>query len=196
MSETETYLAELEAAEAEAAGLWERAGPDGGDLNESARALIRRMRGVLKQYGHKVETMRTELRTEARHELIRERQTEAGFRRLSVPPSARALFGDVDPTDEAAMAARSDELREAGVTWPGQPAPEPPKVDPTLAAQRAMQMAAAGGGTPGSAGDLKARMLDMQANPGKYSDNQIAAVVDEYNAAVRAAEKPSSGALG
>jgi hypothetical protein len=46
------------------------------------------------------------IRTEARQEPIRERQTEAGFRRLAVPPSAQALFADVDPTDEQAMAAR------------------------------------------------------------------------------------------
>jgi hypothetical protein len=187
----------LEAAEAEAAGLWEQAGPDGKGLDPSARALIRRMRGVLKQFGRKVDTIRAEARTEARQELIRERQTEAGFRRLAVPPSARALFGDMDPADEQAMAARSDELREAGVTWPGQPQPPaPPPPDPNLVAVQAMQAAAAGGGTEGAEGDLAYRMKKMAANPAAYSDREHDRTVDDYNRAVQAAARPGSGALG
>src|SRR5438128_7055581 len=120
----------------------------------------------MKRSRQQIETIRAEARTEARQELIRERQTEAGFRRLGVPPSARALFGDVDTTDEQAMAAPANELREAGVTWPGQPQPPaPPPPDPNLAAMIAMQAAAAGGDTPGSEGDLADRPRKQAANP-------------------------------
>jgi hypothetical protein len=104
----------------------------------------------------------------------------------------------VDPTDEAAMAARSDELREAGVTWPGQvqpPAPPPP--DPNLAATIAMQAAAAGGGTPGAEGDLVERLRKQGANPGAFTDEQRDKTVDDYNRAVAAAaRKGGAGVLG
>jgi hypothetical protein len=39
-------------------------------------------------------------------------------------------------------------------------------------------------------------MLDMQANPGKYSDAQRQEAVDDFNRAVNAAARPGSGALG
>jgi hypothetical protein len=136
MSEaTDAYLAELEAADAEAAGLLESGAP-----NESAGRLIRQMREALKRHRKEVDRIREEARTEAREELIRERQTESNFRRLGVPASARALFSDVDPTDQAAMQARANELREAGIAWPGQPQPAaPPPPDPNLLAVQAMQ---------------------------------------------------------
>lgn len=134
-TETETYIAELEAAEAQAAGLLD--GPDGEGLDQRAGAVIRQLRAATKRHRAVVDRIRHEARTEARQELIRERQTEAGFRRLAARPSARALFGDVDPADEQAMAARSDELREAGVTWPGQPQPPaPPLPDPNFLVPR------------------------------------------------------------
>lgn len=194
-SVTESYLAELEEAEARAAGLLD--GPEGEGLDQRAGALIRHLRTILKQNRKAVDRIRDEARTEARAELVRERQTEAAFRRLSVPPSARALFEDVDKTDERAMARRADELREAGLSWPDMPQPPaPPSPDPSLV-QQAMQAAAAGGVTPGSAGDLFTRMQKMADNPGDYTAEEHAAVVEEYNRAVDAAARTNtSGALG
>jgi hypothetical protein len=194
MSETETYLAELEAVEAEADAYLQETDPEGKD---HSLALTRNLRKTVKRHRKEIDRIRAEALAEARQELIRERQTEANFRHLVVPPSARALFSDLDPTDREAMAARADELRQAGVTWPDQPQPPaPPGPDPNALAVLAMQMAAAGGITPESAGDLKARMLDMKAHPEKYSDAQIQAAVDDYNQAVQAASRSGSGALG
>jgi hypothetical protein len=194
-TETETYLAEIETAEAEAAGLLADVGADG--LDQRARATIKHLRMALKRHRDAVDVIRQEAATSARQELIRERQAEANFRRLGVPPSARGLFGDLDPTDSQAMQARATELRAAGVSWPGMPQPAgPPPPDPALVAQQAMQRASSGAVTLSSAGDLKARMLDMKANPGRYSDEQIQSAVNEYNQAVTRAAMPSSGALG
>jgi hypothetical protein len=192
-TETEQYLAELEAADAEAAGLLEQTDPD-----HRAGPLIRQMRATLKRHRREVDRIREEARTQARQELIRERQSEAGFRRLGVPPSARALFGDVDPTDPAAMATRADELRQAGVSWPGQPRPPgPPPPDPNLAAQQAMMAAAAGGATPGLEGDLATRLQKQAANPAAYSDAERDKTVADYNRAVQAASRHgTSGARG
>jgi len=194
-AETDSYLAEIEAADAEAAGLLD--GPDGGGLDPRPAAVIKHLRAATKRHRREVDRIREEARTEARQELIRERQSEAGFRRLGVPPSARALFGDVDATDQQAMQARADELREAGVTWPNQPQPPVTPPDPNLAAQMAMMAAAAGGTHPDDASDLQARMRDMEANPHKYSDEQHAAIVAEFNRAVASAGRTgTSGALG
>ena len=196
MSEaTDAYLAELEAADAEAAGLLD--GPDGGGLDPRPAAVIKHLRAATKRHRKEIDRIRAEAITVARGELIAERQRESAFRRLAVPQSARALFGDLDPTDQQAMAARADELRQAGVTWPGQPQPPgPPPPDPNLAAQVAMMAAAAGGTHPDDAGDLGARMKAMEANPGKYSDEQHDAVVAEFNRAAQAAARPGSGARG
>jgi hypothetical protein len=195
-TETESYLAELEAAEAQAAGLLD--GPDGAGLDGRAGAVIRQLRAAAKRHRKEVDRIRDEARTEARQELVRERQTEASYRRLGVPPSGRALFGDLDPTDFEAMQARADELREAGVTWPGQPQPPaPPPPDPNLAAQQAMMAAAAGGGTEGAEGDLAERLRKQAANPAAYSDQERDKTVDDYNRAVQAAGRTgTSGARG
>lgn len=197
MSEaTDSYIAELEEAEARAAGLLEEAGPD--SLDPRAGHVIKAMRAALNRHRREVDRIRDEARTEARQELIRERQSESNYRRLGVPPSARALFSDLDPTDQQAMQARVDELRQAGIAWPGQPGPPPPPPpDPNLQAIAAMQAAAAGGVTMGSAGDLTTRMADMAAHPDKYTDAQRDAIVDEYNRAVdSAAARMGAGALG
>ncbi len=197
MSESayEQVIAEYDALEQEADAFLQEADPEGKDRG---LALTRTLRKAMKRSRQQIEAIRSEARTEARLELIRERQTEAGFRRLAVPPSARALFSDVDPTDQAAMQARADELREAGVTWPGQPQPPvPPPPDPNLAAMIAMQAAAAGGETPGSEGDLADRLRKQAANPGAYSDRERDRTVDDYNRAVdAAARKGGAGALG
>jgi hypothetical protein len=168
-SATETYLAELETAEAEAAGLFEEAGPDGEGLNQRATAVIKTLRAALKRRAIEIDTIRAEARSEARAELVRERQTEANYRRLSVPESARALFSDVDPTDREAMQARAEELREAGISWNGQPQPAPPPPpDPNVAAVGAMQTAAASAG--GGPEPLERRLQRMADNPAAFSD--------------------------
>jgi hypothetical protein len=197
-SVTEQYIAEIEAAELEAAGLFQDAGPDGAGLDPRATATIKRMRGALKRHRGVVDSIRAEAIAVARAELVRERQTETSFRRLGVPPGARALFSDLDPTDRVAMDARADELRQAGVSWPDQPRPPgPPAPDPNLVAQRAMQAAAAGAVTPESAGDLATRLRRQAANPAAYSDSQRDRAVDDFNAAVNAAARTgTSGALG
>jgi hypothetical protein len=193
VSETEAYLAELEEAEARAAGLL-----DSGAADEGAAGVIRHMRTILKKNRKAVDRIWHEARTEARLELIRERQSESNYRRLSVPESARALFSGVDPTDTVAMRARATELQEAGISWAGQPQPPaPPPPDPNAAAVAAMQAAAAGASGPAQDGDLFSRMQAMKANPDKYTDEQHSAIVKEYNRAVdSAARKGGAGARG
>jgi hypothetical protein len=193
VSETEVYLAELEAVEAEADAFLAEADPQGQDRG---LALTRQMRKTLKRYSKQIDRIRQEAMASARQELIRERQTEAGFRRLNVPQSARALFGDVDPTDLEAMQQRADELRQAGLSWPGQPQPAPPPPpDPTVAAVQQMQMAQAGGMGGPEPWDSKLRRV--AADPGAFSDQERDDVVDQYNQAVTRAGMPhSSGALG
>jgi hypothetical protein len=102
VSETESYLAELEAAEAEADSFLQAVDPE----KDRGLALTRRLRETVKRHRREIDHIREEARAEARQELIRERQSESNFRRLGVPPGARALFSDVDPTDEAASAGR------------------------------------------------------------------------------------------
>jgi hypothetical protein len=157
-------------------------------------ALTRNLRRALQRHRAEVERVRDEVR----HELKEERRTEARWRDLGIPETARALFSGLDPFDGKAMQSRITELSEAGVTWNGAPEPPAPKpVDPNLAVQQAMQQAAHGGGTPGAEGDLKRRMLDMEANPGKYTDEQHDAIVAEFNRAVDAAGRTrTSGARG
>lgn len=199
-SATEQYLAELEAAEAQATGVLDDAEAQGGEgLNGRAGAALRRTRKILNQHKAAIERVRSEVAAEVREQMIAERKAEAGYRRLGVPEGpARALFTGIDSTDEQAMQARAAELRSLGISWDGQPqASAPPAPDPNLAAQVAMMAAAAGGATVGSAGDLKRRMLDMEANPGNYSQEAIDAVVWEFNRAVdSAARTGTSGALG
>jgi hypothetical protein len=194
-AETEAYLAEMEEAEARAAGLLEEAGPDGEGLNGRASPVISTMRRVLKKHKKEIDRIREEARTEAREELIRERKTEAAYRRLGVPDGpARALFNEIDPTDDAAMAARAAELRGLGISWAGQPAPPAAPAQPDVAAVQAMQMAAAGAGSPEP---WDARMRRMAADPGAFSDKERNDVVQEFNKAVRSADQPhSSGAIG
>ncbi len=138
------------------------------------------------------------VRDEVRHELKAERRTEARWRDLGVPEAARTLFAGLDPFDGKAMEARIAELAGAGITWDGAPAaPAPPPPDPNLAAQMAMMAAAAGGTHPDDAGDLATRMRAMEDNPGKYTDEQHAAIVREYNTAVASAGRHgTSGARG
>jgi hypothetical protein len=196
MSEDATNpAAEYDALESEAAELLGHPAAET-DLNASASALIRRMRKLLKQHGDQVERARTEGHKQAFAELAQQRQTEAAFRRLSVPETARALFAGVDVADQQAMAQRAEELRLAGVTWSGQPVPPPPPPpDPNLASMQAMVQAEAGGSVTGN-GDLQARLERMAAEPEKYSDEQVRAVIGELNGQVRASTTPGSGALG
>ncbi len=192
-TETESYLAELETVEQEANAFLNEADPEGQDRG---LALTRQLRATVKPYRRQIDTIRAEARAEARQELITERQAESSFRRLGVPPSGRALFADLDPTDFEAMQQRANELREAGISWPGQPEPAgPPPPDPRQVAIEQMQQASAGG-LP-LQGDLASRMRDMEANPHKYSDAQHVAIVEEYNQAVtRAGMHSSAGARG
>jgi hypothetical protein len=194
VSETaDSYLLELEQAEAEADALLAEVDPEGVDRK---MAVTRQLRGVVKRQRERLQKAVAEAKEQARQELVAERQRESAFRRLSVPPSARPLFEGVDFTDSEAMAARADELRSTGLSWEGMPQPPaPPPPDPNMVAVQQMQMAAAGGVTSESAGDLKTRMLAMKADPGRYTDEQIAGVVQDYNRAVMAAERPGSGAL-
>jgi hypothetical protein len=197
MSEqTDRYLAELETAEAEAAGLLERAGPDGEGLN-GAGPVIRQLRAAVKRHSKEVERIRAEARAEARAELITERKREASFRRLGVPDGpARALFAEVDPADDTAMAARAAELRGLGITWNGQPpaAPAAPQPDPNVDTVAAMQLAAAGGN--GTAAPFDHQMRAMAANPDNFTDEQRDRAVKDYNRAVNAAARNGAGALG
>jgi hypothetical protein len=184
--------------EEEAAGLL--AAPNAErDLDARATVLIRRMRRVLKEHGQAIERTRAETREQVLGELRQARETEAAYRRLNVPETARALFAGVDVTDAEAMAKRAEELRAAGVTWSGQPAPPPPPPDPGrfLAAQMAMQAAEAGAGAPIEDSSLERRMLKMAQSPESYSDAQREAVVEEFNKAVRGASMHhTSGSLG
>ena len=195
-AETEAYLAELEEAEARAAGLLDGAGPDATAPDPRASAVISTMRRVLKKHKKAIDQIREEARTEAREELVRERKTEAGFRRLGVPDGpARALFAEVDPTDDAAMAARAAELRGLGLSWDGQPqAPAAPQPDPDVGAVQAMQLAAAGGN--GTAPPFDQQMRAMAANPDNFTDEQRDRAVKDYNRAVSAAGRNGAGALG
>jgi len=144
-------------------------------------------------------------------EAQRQQAQEKAF--AKIPPAVRPLFNGIDPTDSKAIQAQVDALKAIGLKLEadepeGQPQATPQQqgqaaqqaavtTDPMLAAQQAMQAAAAGGSTPGLAGDLATRMQDMEANPGKYSDEQRDAVVREYNDAVRsAARQGTSGARG
>jgi hypothetical protein len=184
---------EYRAFEAEADELL---GQVGDDTDTRSLALVRRFRTLARQHGKAIESALAAGRKQAIAELAQQRQTEAAFRRLNVPETARTLFAGVDPTDQAAMATRAEELRQAGVTWPGQPAPEPPP-DPHrfLAEQAAMQQAEAGGSAPDQS--LEHRMERMAQHPESFSDQQISGAIDELNAQVRAAAAgPSSGALG
>jgi hypothetical protein len=126
------------------------------------------------------------------------RRLESAWRKAEIPLRLRPLFDGVDPGDAKAIEAKVAELRADGVVWGSAvPPPPPPQVDERLAAQLAMQAAAAGGETPGLAGDLANRMRDMEANPHKYSDEQREATVREYNQAVTAAGRHgTSGARG
>jgi ElaB/YqjD/DUF883 family membrane-anchored ribosome-binding protein len=98
-SATEQYLAELEAAEAQATGVLDDAeardgdGPDG--LNARAGAALRHTRKILKQ--HKAAVQR--VRDEVRQEMIAERKIEAAWRNLGIPEAARSLFAGLDPFD-------------------------------------------------------------------------------------------------
>jgi hypothetical protein len=193
-AQTENYLAELEAVEAEADAYLGEADPEGQDRG---LAVTRQLRATVKRYRRNLEQMRAEAMAEARQALITERQAESSFRRLGVPASGRALFSDVDPTDFEAMAARADELREAGISWPGMPqAPAPPPPDPRQVELERMQMAGAGGTSMESAGDLATRLKKMGDDPGAYTDAQRAAAVQDFNRAVDAAARPSWGANG
>jgi molybdenum-dependent DNA-binding transcriptional regulator ModE len=190
---SDTYdrvLSEYDALEQQAAELLE-----GDEAEADPRlALTRNLRRALKRHRAEVERVRDEVR----HELKEERRTEARWRDLGIPETARALFSGLDPFDGKAIQARTAELQANGVTWNGAPQPPaPPPPDPNLAVQQAMQQAAHGGGTPGAEGDLKRRMQAMEADPGKYSDEQRDAIVREYNQAVDAAGRTrTSGALG
>jgi len=177
--------------EAEAAGLLDQ---HGDDLDGRASALIRHFRKLAKGHRAALERVASETREQVLAEQTAARRAEAGFRRLGVPEGARALFQGVDPGDGQAMAARAAELRAMGVTW-GQPqAPPPPAVDPTLAAQAAMQAAEAGGNAPDP---LEARVARMAASPDAASAEQVRGITDEVNARVRAASSGySSGAVG
>ncbi len=199
MSEaTDVYLAELEAAEARAAGVLDDAeardgdGPDG--LNARAGAALRHTRKILKQHKAAVQRVRDEVRAE----LAAERKVEAAWRNAGIPEAARTLFAGLDPTDSKALQARTAELAGAGITWNGQPQPAPPPPpDPNLAAQQQMQAAAAGAVTMESAGDLADRLRRQAANPAAYSDEQRSRTVDDYNRAVQAAARQgTSGARG
>lgn len=151
-------------------------------------------------------------REAARTEFEQGRARESAFARLKVPEVIRPLFEGIDVTDEKAVQSKVDAIKAAGFNWETPP-PEaqqqtqqqqtqqqpivPVQVDPNLQAQLAMQQAAAGGGTPGQQGDLATRMQAMEANPGKYTQDQIDQVVQEYNEAVTAAARQgTSGALG
>jgi hypothetical protein len=194
--ETDRYLAELETAEAEAAGLLDGAGPDGEGLNPRASAALRHTRKILNQHKKAIERVRQETAAEVREQMIAERKTEAGFRRLGVPESARVLFSGVDASDEAAMQARAVELQKGGISWDGQPlAPTPPQPDPNVDTVAAMQLAAAGGN--GTVPPWDVEIKDMAAHPERYSDEQRDQTVKAYDRAVdAAARKPGAGALG
>jgi hypothetical protein len=193
-TETDDYLAQLDQVEAEADAFLDEVDPEGKD---HSLALTRNLRRTVKRHRQEIARIREEALTEARQALIAEKQTESSYRRLGVPPSGRALFSDLDPTDFEAMQARADELRQAGISWPGQPTPPgPPPPDPRALAVQQMQAASAGGITSESAGDLKTRMLAMKADPSRYTDEQIQGAVNDYNSAVTRAAMPSSGVLG
>jgi hypothetical protein len=191
---TESYLAELAAAEAAADAPHAEHDPEGTDRRY---AVTRQLRGVAKRQRERLEKAVAEAREQARQELIAERQTEAAFRTAGVPQGpARALFDGVNVADRAAMDARVEELRSQGVRWEGMPEPAgPPPPDPMQVAVQQMQAAGAGG-MPAEGLDLATRMRKMAANPDAYTDKQHAAIVQEYNRAVRTAERPSYGANG
>lgn len=127
------------------------------------------------------------------------------FERLGIPKRLYRDFEGIDPTDEKAVQERIGELRADGITWAapqsqqqanGQQQQQTPQ-DASQVALQQMQQAAAGGTTPGSSGDLATRMLDMNANPGKYTDDQRSAIIAEYNTeVVGASRQGTSGALG
>jgi hypothetical protein len=193
MSETEErFLAELEEAEMRTAGVLD--GPDG--TPDPRDGLIRNLRRVVKGNREKLDRIREEVRAEVRHEMKVERRTEAAWRNAGVPEAARSLFSGLDPTDQAAMQARADELRQAGISWAGQPQPPaPPPSDPNAAAVAAMQAAAAGANPPEP--PFEQRMRDMHANPKRYTDEQRDRAVQDYNRAVTAAARQGgAGARG
>ncbi len=163
----------------------------GDNPDHRAGALIKQLRNSAKRAYKRG-------REEALQEQNEARRLESAWRRAEIPLRLRPLFDGVDPGDAKAIEAKAAELRADGVVWGSAvPPPPPPRVDERLAAQQMMQQASAGGATPGSAGDLKRRMLDMEANPSKYSQEAIDAVVKEYNNAVDAAARTrTSGALG
>jgi hypothetical protein len=192
MSETyERVLGEYDALEAQAAELLDNAEADA----DPRLALTRNLRRAAKRHRAELERAVAEVREQVRAELVAERKLESAFRRLGVPDGpARALFEGVDTDDQTAMQARADELRGMGITWNGPPPPPPPP-DPILAQTAAMQ-AAAGGGSIDN-GDLFTRMKDMEANPEKYSDQQVQGAVQEFNRRVDAAARTNgAGVLG
>jgi hypothetical protein len=142
----------------------------GDDLDARASALIRRLRKVLKQHGEAIERTRRETREQVLDELRTAREQEAAFRRIGAAEAIRPLFAGVDHRDDAAMRARAEELRGAGITWehmPSAPPPPPPvgAADPVFQAQAAMLAVEAGGTSPGQSGDLAARMEAMLTHP-------------------------------
>ena len=126
-----------------------------------------------------------------------------------IPAAVRPLFKEIDPTDTKAIQEQIGALKALGLNLdteePAAPqAPtqqQPPQQQQAQSTDQlavaAMQQLAAGGTTTEPAGDLATRMQAMQANPGKYTDEQIQATVNEYNQAVVAASRQgTSGALG
>jgi len=159
----------------------------GDNPDHRAGALIRQLRAGAKRAYKRG-------REEAIAEQNEARRLESAWRKAEIPLRLRPLFDDVDPGDAKAIEAKVAELRADGVVWgDAVPPPPPPRVDERLVAQQAMMLAAAGGETPGLAGDLANRMRDMAANPGKYTQQQIDAIGQEYNAAVNAAARPGYG---
>ena len=171
----------------------------GQNPDHSAAALIKNLR----KWGKQAEKRGRE---QAKAEFDAQQARDRAFSKIPTP--LRRLFDGIDPTDSKAIQEQVDALKALGLKLdadePGQqqaPAQQQPpqatSTDPVQAAVAAMQQTAAGGATPGLAGDLATRMQAMAANPEKYTQQQIDAIGLEYNQAVQqASRQDTSGALG
>jgi hypothetical protein len=175
----------------------------GENPDHSAAALIKNLR----KWGKTAEKRGREA---AQAEYAAQQARDRAF--AKIPEAVRPLFNGIDPTDAKAIQAQVNALKALGLKLdadsegepaapaPQQQSPAPPaavSTDPTQAAVAAMQAAAAGGTSTEPQGDLATRMQAMAANPGAFTQEQIDAVGEEYNAAVNAAARQgTSGALG